>query len=72
MVPLILYYIYLTFTSNLDDDDNKLAIIGLIAYIFYVICQYVILWLSRVREYYADGFAVEVTKNPNALARGVS
>ncbi|MDO5393917.1 MAG: zinc metalloprotease HtpX [Mycoplasmatota bacterium] len=71
LVPLILYYIYLTFTSNLDDDDNKLAIIGLIAYIFYVICQYVILWLSRVREYYADSFAVEVTKNPNALAEAL-
>ena len=26
------------------------------------------LWLSRTREYYADSFSIEVTKNPNSLA----
>lgn len=72
LVPLILYYIYEVFTSNMDDEDSgKLAIIGLIAYVFYVISQYVILWLSRVREYYADSFAIEATRNPNALAEAL-
>lgn len=72
LVPLVLYYIYSTFTSNIkDDDDSKLAVIGLVAWVFYVISQYVILWLSRTREYYADEFAVEETKNPTALAEAL-
>lgn len=72
LVPLILYYIYEIFVSNTDDSDSgKLAAVGLLAYVFYVISQYVILWLSRVREYYADSFAVEVTRNPNSLAEAL-
>lgn len=51
-----------------DDDNSKLAVIGYVAYILYVICQYIILWLSRVREYYADSFSAEELKNPNLLA----
>lgn len=72
LVPLILYYIYEMFASNIDDDDAaEKAIIGYIAYIFYVISQYVILWLSRTREYYADEYAVITTKNPTALAEAL-
>ena len=70
VVPLVLYAIYQTFTQNIktDKDDNKLAVIGYIAYILYLLSQYIILWLSRTREYYADEFSFEETKNPNALA----
>ncbi len=72
LVPLVLYYIYEIFTSNIDDDDNaKLAFIGIVAYIFYVISQYVILWFSRVREYYADEFAINCTANPTGLAESL-
>lgn len=69
LVPLLLYGIYESF-SNMSNDDDKSAsaIIGLIAYILYFISQYIILWLSRTREYYADSFAVQETRNPNALA----
>lgn len=69
LVPLILYAIYDTLTSNIDDDDNsKVAAVGYIAYVLYIICQYIILWLSRTREYYADSFSAEKLKNPNVLA----
>jgi len=72
LVPLILYYIFEVFTSNNDSSDNKnAAVIGYVAYILYIISQYIILWLSRVREYYADSFAVDVTKNPNALGNAL-
>lgn len=73
-VPLILYAIYeLTAgrRSSRDRDDNKAAIVGYIAYILYIISQYIILYLSRTREYYADAFSVEITKNPNALAEAL-
>lgn len=72
LIPLVLYYCYEIFTSNVgDDDDAKLAIIGYIAYILYLISDYIILWLSRQREYFADSFAVETTKNPSALAEAL-
>lgn len=72
LVPLVLYGIYVTFTdSNDNSNDSSLAAIGLLAYLLYVISQYIILWLSRTREYYADSFAIEETQNPNALAEAL-
>lgn len=71
IVPLVLYYIYdvtVNSSSSNDDDNGKAALIGLVAYILYIISEYVILWFSRTREYYADEFSIISTKNPNALA----
>jgi Zn-dependent protease with chaperone function/tetratricopeptide (TPR) repeat protein len=42
-----------------------------IAYIFYVVGEFMLLYLSRIREYHADRFAAEVTGNPNALSRAL-
>ena len=75
VVPLVLYAIYETFTRMDNDSNNdnasKLALVGYIAYLLYVVSQYIILWLSRTREYYADEFAVTETKNPAALAEAL-
>ena len=73
IVPLVLYALFEMFTRKIDNDkdNNKLAIIGYIAYVLYIICQYIILWLSRTREYYADEFSAKETKNPNALAESL-
>ena len=73
IVPLVLYAIYEMFArpSSDNDNNNKAAFVGLIAYVLYIISQYVILWLSRTREYYADEFACDETKNPNALAEAL-
>ena len=70
IVPLVLYAIYEIFTrpNSSDNDNNKAAIIGVIAYVLYIISQYIILWLSRTREYYADSFSIEETKSPSTLA----
>ena len=74
LVPLVLYGIYETFTkssnknsSSRNKSEGYLELIGMIAYVLYLISQYIILWLSRTREYYADSFAIEETKNPNSL-----
>lgn len=74
VVPLVLYAIYEAFARNNSGnnrDNNKAAIVGYIAYILYVISQYVILWLSRTREYYADEFSVVETENPAGLAEAL-
>lgn len=44
------------------------AIIGLVAYVLYYIGTYILLFLSRTREYYADEFSAKVTKDPDALS----
>ena len=73
IVPLVLYAIYEMFTKSSDnsDSDNNAQIVGWIAFVLYIICQYIILWLSRTREYYADSFACSETKKPNALAEAL-
>ena len=70
LVPLVLYGIYeiCRSTSSDSDDSSKTQAIAIIAYVLYVISNYIVLWLSRTREYYADSFSLEETKNPNALA----
>ena len=45
--------------------------IAIVAYIFYFVGSYLLLYLSRIREYFADRFAAEVTRNPNALSRAL-
>jgi Zn-dependent protease with chaperone function len=42
-----------------------------IAYLFYWVGTYLVLYLSRTREYYADHFAAEITGNPNGLSRAL-
>jgi len=58
---------------SIDDKRFKAAVenAALTAYIFYIIGTYLLLYLSRTREYYADHFAAETTGNPNALSRAL-
>ncbi len=44
---------------------------ALVAYLFYIAGTYLLLYLSRTREYFADRFAAQVTGDPNALSRAL-
>jgi Zn-dependent protease with chaperone function len=73
LVPLLLYYIYdLAWRWSEGDNDAKGKVpawaVSAGAYVLYVVSQYIVLWFSRTREYYADRFAGQATGNPNALA----
>lgn len=73
LVPLILYFIFQVCTESdgkrsSNNDNDPRAIIGIVAYILYIISNYIVLWLSRTREYYADEFSIKETGNPNSLA----
>ena len=73
LIPLVFYAIYegcINNTSSDDDSKNTVAI-AIVAYVLYIISQYIVLWLSRTREYFADAFSVDETKNPNALAEAL-
>lgn len=73
VVPMMLYLVYSALTTNdsSSKDNNAGAIVGLCAFVLYIITQYIILWLSRVREYYADEFSAQITRNPNALSEAL-
>jgi Zn-dependent protease with chaperone function/Zn-finger nucleic acid-binding protein len=70
LVPLLLYFAYRTALQAGDkgkDSAYRIAVaVG--AYVLYIASEYIVLWFSRCREYYADRFAGRVTGNPNALA----
>lgn len=74
IIPMVLYMVYTLLMprgKSSSKDSGAQALVALAALILYVICQYIILWLSRVREYYADEFSAQVTDNPNALANAL-
>jgi Zn-dependent protease with chaperone function/Zn-finger nucleic acid-binding protein len=70
LVPLLLYFLYRTALQAGDrGKDNAYRIpVAIGAYILYIASEYIVLWFSRCREYYADRFAGRVTGNPGALA----
>ncbi len=69
VVPLLLYLIFrMAISRTRSKEGPYLLAVGVSAYAAYVISQLITLLLSRVREYYADQFAGEVTGNPGALA----
>ncbi|MBN1881590.1 MAG: M48 family metalloprotease [Deltaproteobacteria bacterium] len=66
---MILYEIYFIFTRMRSNSrNNPLPIIGLVSLIFWLIGTFIVLYLSRTREYMADRFSALETKNPNALS----
>jgi heat shock protein HtpX len=69
-VPLILYVLYITMRrlGRKRDRGGYAALIGLLSFIAYIVSQYIVLLLSRVREYYADQFAGEMTGKPDTLS----
>ena len=83
LVPMVLYAIFRalvngtksTVGSSNDSDDSKAAAaeaaLAAIAYVLYIVSQYIVLWFSRTREYFADQFSVETTGDPEALSRAL-
>ncbi len=67
VVPLICYWIFIStlFGGNRDSDAGA---IGAIALVGYLLGQLLVLFVSRVREYYADEGSVEIGGKPHKLA----
>ena len=62
--PLLLYQIY-AWTNRLN---NQGRIVSYAAYLAYWIGQFMVLLLNRTREYGADHFSAQVTREPDMLA----
>ncbi|MEG4631417.1 zinc metalloprotease HtpX [Microcoleus sp. AR_TQ3_B6] len=71
----ITYLIYTTAQRMGRSGGNKAkdaaGTVAAVAYLFYLAGTYLLLYLSRTREYFADRFAAETTGNPNALSRAL-
>lgn len=70
-IPIMCYAIYralIRASRGSRKGGGQAALIALVAYILYIASEYLVLLLSRTREYYADRFSAEETRNPNALA----
>lgn len=66
---MYLAYVGLRMASRRTDKAGKqLAIAAIACYFVYFISQYLVLYLSRTREYMADRFAGETTGDPDALS----
>ena len=67
VIPMICYYIALSFMFSGDNDNGATIIIGILGYVFYLVGQLLVLFISRTREYYADQASVEFGNRPAAL-----
>ncbi len=67
VIPMICYYIALSFIFSGDSRNGGGVIIGILGYLFYLIGQLLVLFISRTREYYADEASVEYGNRPAAL-----
>jgi Zn-dependent protease with chaperone function len=71
----ITYLIYTTAQRMGRSGGSKVkdaaGTVAAVAYLFYIAGTYLLLYLSRTREYFADHFAAETTGNPNALSRAL-
>lgn len=67
VIPMICYYIAISFMFSRNNDNGGAVIIGLLGYVFYLVGQLLVLFISRTREYYADEASVEFGNRPAAL-----
>jgi len=76
VIPMICYFIYFSFFwSGLFGGGGRnresglpMMAIALIAFVLYFISNLIVLYASRVREYYADAGSAELTNKPHELA----
>ncbi|MCW3128893.1 MAG: zinc metalloprotease HtpX [Methanophagales archaeon] len=80
VIPMICYFIYFSFFwsgifGGMGGGRNRegggavsMLAIAFIAFIVYFISNLIVLYASRIREYYADAGSAELTRKPHELA----
>lgn len=77
VIPMICYFIYFSFFwsglfggmgGRSREGALPMMAIALIALVVYFISNLIVLYVSRVREYYADAGSAELTRKPHGLA----
>jgi heat shock protein HtpX len=71
VIPMILYRIawqFLFYGDRRDRSSGNTALLGLVAFIFYFATNLLVLYASRVREYFADKGSIDLGNQPAWLA----
>ncbi|MDP2845519.1 MAG: zinc metalloprotease HtpX, partial [Candidatus Methanoperedens sp.] len=68
VIPMIMWYIAWSTMFSRDREHGNAVIIGIFAFLMYMITNLLVLYASRIREYYADERSVKLGNAPNALA----
>jgi heat shock protein HtpX len=73
VIPVILYRIFFQLTwygsySRRRDNGGYAALIGLAAFLCYFITNLLVLYASRIREYFADKGSVTLGNSPSVMA----
>lgn len=71
VIPMIMYRLawhFLLYGGRGRNDRGNTALIGLVAFLFYFITNLLVLYASRIREYFADRGSVELGNRPEAMA----
>lgn len=68
VIPMILWYVAWNFMFSRNREGNNTAIIGIVAFILYFITNMLVLYASRIREYYADLGSVRLGNTPHDMA----
>lgn len=73
VIPMLLYrlawhFLFYGGGRRNSRDNGSAALIGLAAFLFYFITNLLVMYASRIREYFADRGSVELGNRPSALA----
>ena len=71
VIPMIMYRLawnFMFYGRRREERGNSTFMIGLLAFLFYFITNLLVLYASRIREYFADKGSVELGNKPSALA----
>ncbi|MDP2913814.1 MAG: zinc metalloprotease HtpX [Candidatus Omnitrophota bacterium] len=71
VIPMILYRIawqFLFFGNRRDRSQGSAAMVGLVAFLFYFLTNLLVLYASRIREYFADKGSIDLGNQPSSLA----
>jgi len=71
VIPMVMYHIawqFLFYGRRRDERGGNTVLIGLAAFLFYFITNLLVLYASRIREYFADRGSVLLGNQPKALA----
>jgi len=77
VIPLICYIIARSLfwaqgTSGKREKEGAIIIAAIVAYIIYIISMLFVLYLSRLREHYADAYSAYITSSPRSLESGLT
>jgi len=71
VIPILMYRLawhLMWFGGRRGRDNSSGAMLGLIAFLFYFITNLLVLYASRIREYFADRGSIELGNRPSAMA----